>query len=301
MLAEHPPSLRNPSLWGLDNELYIGPPWEVLDLPPLGLLLPESLRAYRSEETVGLLADRDTPQPEQARTFLQALMQKKPQWEAWVADLPRSTWMPLSLVTEWGWGTGRRGLVEKPEQVPGLLPLFESVCGPLGGESLGWQAWPAFQAVQVFAIPQPLHQALTQDTTLGPLYNASVLWTAFWQQRIATSDAKKLHVAMLSGPRDVSIWVMEPQKLWHHGRYLVNHSHDLLFHLLRQKEKHGAKILHGPRPLTKDPEVNAALEDAFEQILPLDFQGQGQGIPNLALTRLECLQEGLRIWQAACE
>ncbi|MEY3247272.1 MAG: hypothetical protein RIT39_941 [Bacteroidota bacterium] len=296
-MTEHLQTFPNPCLLELDDELYAGPPWQRLELPPQGLLLPESLRAYRSSETEEVLPDRDTARPDQALAYFDALIQKGPRWEAWVADFPRSTWMPLGLVSEWGWGSGRRGLVQDPDSTPGLRPLFESVCGPLGGEALGWQAWPAFQAVQIFALPQPWHHALAQNPTLGPVYSSSVLWTAFWQHRIAASDSKTRQIALLIGQRDASIWVMEPHKLCHHGRYLISHSHDILFHLLRQKEEHGASVLHFAGSITEDPELRAALEGAFEQVFAVGIEGAQDG----AINRLECLQEGLRLWQAACE
>lgn len=295
-MAEHPPSLPHPRLWGLDDELYAGPPWQRLELPPQGLLLPESLRAYRSSETKEAQQERDNPRPEQALAYLQALLQQVPSWESWVADFPRSTWMPLGLVSEWGWGNGRKGLIQDPERVPGLLPLFESVCGPMAGEALGWQAWPAFQAVQIFALPQAWQQAWAQNTNLGPLYSSSALWTVFWQHQMAALDTKSRHIALLIGHRDASIWVMEPHKLCHHGRYLISNPLDLLFHLLRQKEEHGARTLHLAGRLSEDPELRSALEIAFEQVLVVGDEGASDG-----MDRLECLQEGLRLWQAACE
>ena len=90
---------------------------------------------------------------------------------------------------------------------------------------------------------------------------------------------------------------MEPHKLCHHGRYLINHSHDILFHLLRQKEEHGASVLHFAGSITEDHELRAALEGAFEQVFAVGIEGAQDG----AINRLECLQEGLRLWQAACE
>lgn len=277
--------------------MYAGPPWQRLDLPPQGLLLPESLRAFRSSETKALVLERDTARPEQALAYLHVLVEQVPSWEAWVADFPRSTWMPLGLVSEWGWGSGRRGLIQDPEQVPGLLPLFESVGGPLGGEALGWQAWPAIHAVQIFALPQPWHMAWAQNPNLGPLYSSSVLWTAFWQHRIAAMDPKNRHITLLIGQRDASIWVMEAQKLCHHGRYLISNAHDLLFHLLRQKEEHGARVLHFVGPLGQDHDLRTALEFAFEQVLEV----RGEGARDDGQLPLVCLQEGLRLWQAACE
>ncbi|MBU6274651.1 MAG: hypothetical protein KGP34_07005, partial [Bacteroidetes bacterium] len=82
----------------------------------------------------------------------------------------------------------------------------------------------------------------------------------------------------------------------HHGRYLISNPLDLLFHLLRQKEEHGARTLHLAGRLSEDPELRSALEIAFEQVLVVGDEGASDG-----MDRLGCLQEGLRLWQAACE
>lgn len=283
-------------LLGFGDALYPGPDGPALDLPDPGLLLPESLRAYRPEERNALLVYRDKGDLESSEAYLQALKQKNLSWDFWAADFPRNTWLPLGLIAEWGLGPGNWGMILEPTSIPGLIPLMESVCGPLEDEVLGWQACPGFKAVQVYAVPRCWAKEVVNQPEQGALLSSSVLWTVYWQHQLRPVSGPTRCIAMVPGVRDVSIWVMDAHTLHHHGRYLVSNPLDTWYHILRLQEAYRATVLHQVGPGPDDPNTRAALEHAFEQFIPLPIQGT-----SLQQANLLALAEGLRLWRAACE
>lgn len=283
------------TLLGIGDALHLGSNGPTLDLPDPGLLLPESLRAYGPAERDGLLVYRDQGNPEPSETYLKALKQQLPSWDCWVAEFPRSTWLPLGLVAEWDLGPGYWGMILEPASIPGLVPLMESVGGPLEGEVIGWQAWPSFQAVQCFAVPRTWALEALNQPNQSFLLSSSVLWTAYWQQQILPSSGSTRRIALVPGARDVSLWVMDAHTLHHHGRYLVTNPMDTWYHVLRLQDAYQAPVLHHVGPGPEDPTTRAALDQAFEQIIPLTIEGLS---PQQA--SLWALAEGLQLWRTAC-
>jgi len=244
-----------------------------LPYPYPEIILPESLSAWRESEGLG--------STQKFVTFAENLLKKGPNsfdiseldgseeshTEAEIiADFPRQTWIPVSLLDEWPTTQSNRGLLIDHDLIADLVTLFESVCGPLGNENLGWQRIPGMDMAQLFAVPLSISTELHSPTGQWSLHNASVLWAQYWMEAVRNTEIKGRHIAIILGDRDFSLWIYKEQRFIHHGRYLWNTLMDILYHVLARRSDREINCIHFLQQVAWTAEERGILDTSFDHV-----------------------------------
>jgi hypothetical protein len=183
-----------------------------------------------------------------------------------IADLPRQTWIPAALLDEWPVTRPNRGIITDYEFVTDLVVLYESVCGPLNGEVLGWQRIPEMDMAQLFALPLSIVEGLQSKTTHWSFHSASALWALYWLENFRNTETQGRHLAMVRGDRDFGLWIFEGLRLIHQGRYLWNSLTDILYHVLARRSEQIPNCIHFVQNLNWSAEERSILDRSFDQV-----------------------------------
>jgi hypothetical protein len=208
-----------------------------------------------------------------------------PQEIEWIADFPRHTWIPEGLLDEWPDTQGGLGVMFKQQDVSDLVTLFESVCGPLNGEYLGWQRIPGMDMAQLFALPSAVASVLNSAAEPLSLHNASALWAQYWMDASRNTEIIGRHLAIIRGDRDFGLWIFERQRLLHHGRYLWNTTADLLYHLLARRSEPEVNCVHFLQRIDWSAEERGILHLSFDHIFINSQEGSDLDKIRHSLTR----------------
>lgn len=253
---------------------------EPLDLSYPQVILPESLGAIRESETQTAPGSSDLSDLTSWHRG-----QSEPHDHEWIADLPRHTWIPESLLDEWPATQGNRGVILNPPHVDDLLRMFESVCGSLNGEYLGWQRIPGLEMAQLFAMPSVLASEWNSDAENLSLHNASALWAQYWMDASRNTEITGRHMAIIRGERDFGLWIFERQRLMHHGRYLWNTTTDLLYHVLARRSDQEVNCIHFLQRIDWPAEERGILDLSFDHIFKQPQTGSDLKEVRTALTQ----------------
>ena len=261
---------------------------------------PESLSAWRENEGLGVIQEQiDLVKPpvlsqQGTENFSESFswwMNSMGEWtEAeLIADLPRQTWIPAALLDEWSITRPNRGIIADYESIPDLVTLFESVCGPLNGEILGWQRVPEMDMAQLFALSMSIVEGLQSDATCWSFHNASALWTLYWLETFRNTETKGRQLAIVRGDRDFGLWIFEGLRLIHQGRYLWNTPTDILYHALARRSKQYPNCIHFLQTMNWSVEERSILDLSFDQVYPPSGMTLGSDGPS----DLNLVQQGL--------
>lgn len=246
---------------------------EPLPIPFPNIILPESLRALRASNT-SEIEEKMIPWSEetlnQNTDFLDFSTRDDfrdyPSEGAIIADFPRNTWIPLSLLDEWPEAKSSRGVITDDASATDLYSLFESVCGPLSNERLGWQRIPELEMAQIFAMPSSLAFGYTADSQPLNLHCASALWALYWLDSIRNTEITGRHLSVIAGERDFGLWIYDGLRLVHQGRYLWNTTMDLLYHVLARRSDGVLNCLHSLQDIAWTAEERGILNTSFDHI-----------------------------------
>lgn len=206
-----------------------------------------------------------------------------------IADLPRQTWIPVALLDEWPSTLVSRGIITDYESITDLAALFESVCGPLNGESLGWQRIPELDMAQLFAVPLAIVEGLHNEAANWSLHNASALWTLYWLEALRNTETKGRHLAIVRGDRDFGLWIFEGLRLIHQGRYLWNTPTDILYHVLARRLEQNPNYIHFLQKMSWSVEERSILDISFDHV----YSHHGLNQDSNAPSDLDFIQQGL--------
>ena len=245
------------------------------------ILYPESLSAWREQEALGLIQEQidwvePSPLSQQGNEDnSEGLSERFSRWMnsmgEWteaelIADLPRQTWIPAALLDEWSITRPNRGIIADDESITDLLTLFESVCGPLNGEVLGWQRVPELDMAQLFALPMSIVKGLSSDMTRWSFHSASALWTLYWLETFRNTETNGRQLAVVRGDRDFGLWIFEGPRLIHQGRYLWNTATDILYHALARRSEQYPNCIHFLQTMNWSAEERSILDLSFDHV-----------------------------------
>jgi len=245
------------------------------------ILYPESLSAWREQEALGLIQEQidwvePSPLSQQGNEDIsEGLSERFSRWMnsmgEWteaelIADLPRQTWIPAALLDEWPLTRPNRGIIADDESITDLVTLFESVCGPLNGEVLGWQRVPELDMAQLFALPMSIVKGLQSDMTRWSFHSASALWTLYWLETFRNTETNGRQLAVVRGDRDFGLWIFEGPRLIHQGRYLWNTATDILYHALARRSEQSPNCIHFLQTMHWSVEERSILDLSFDHV-----------------------------------
>ena len=252
-----------------------------LPCPYPEILYPESLSAWREQEALGLIQEQidwvePSPLSQQGNEDnSEGLSEGFSRWmnsmNEWteaelIADLPRQTWVPAALLDEWSITRPNRGIIADDESITDLVTLFESVCGPLNGEVLGWQRVPELDMAQLFALPMSIVKGLSSDMTRWSFHSASALWTLYWLETFRNTETKGRQLTVVRGDRDFGLWIFEGLRLIHQGRYLWNTATDILYHALARRSEQSPNCIHFLQTMNWSAEERSILDLSFDHV-----------------------------------
>lgn len=271
-----------------------------LPYPYPEILYPESLSAWREQEGLGLIqeqtdwVDPSAHSQQGTENFSERFSKWMNSMGEWteaelIMDFPRQTWIPAALLDEWKITRPNRGIITDYESITDLVTLFESVCGPLNGEVLGWQRVPEMDLAQLFALPMSIVKGLQSDATRWSLHSASALWTLFWLETIRNTENNGRQLAIVRGDRDFGLWIFEGLRLIHQGRYLWNTATDILYHALARRSEQSPNCIHFLQSMPWSVEQRSILDLSFDHVL--DHDGLKQNTDGISV--LNPVRQGL--------